>query len=88
MNNHSVISALLSAKFEFLGVIDLEDLDYFELIEDSWYLGVICCENLLIAINNSEVWGLSCIGEADIEARWNTTKKQIRTALKQLPIAA
>jgi hypothetical protein len=88
MNNHSVISALLSARFEYLGVIDDNEPDYMELIEDSWYLGVICCENLLIAINNSEVWGLNCIGESDTENRWIETKKLIRQSLKQLPIAA
>ena len=88
MNNHSVIGALLAARFEYLGMIDDNEPDYMELIEDNWYLGVICCENLLIAINNSEVWGLNCIGESDTETRWNTTKKLIRTALTQLPIAA
>jgi hypothetical protein len=34
MNNHSVISALLAARFEYLGVIDDNEPDYMELIED------------------------------------------------------
>lgn len=88
MNNHSVVSALLAARFEYLGVADDNEPDYIELIESNWYLGVICSEHLLIAINNSQVWGLDCVGEADTEARWNYAKKLIRTALKPLPIAA
>lgn len=88
MNNHSVIGALLSARFEYLGVIDDNEPDYMELIEDSWYLGCVCSENLLIAFNNSIGWGYDCHGESDIENRWNTTKKLIRQALKSLPIAA
>lgn len=79
MNNHRVIGDLLSAKFEYLGVIDdLEELDYFELIEDSWYLGIISSENLLLVINRSmSAWGLNCESESD----WINTKILISSAL-------
>lgn len=88
MTNNSVVSALLAARFDYLGAINDMDLDYMELVDGDWYLGVICCENMILAFNNSIGWGLDCHGEADIENRWNNTKKLIRTSLKQLPLAA
>jgi hypothetical protein len=88
MNSSNVIDALTRDGFEFIGAINDLDLDYFELIEGDWYLGVICSENLLIAFSSSIGWGLDCIGESDTETRWNSSKKLIRQSLKQLPIAA
>lgn len=88
MSNSSVINELTRDGFEFIGSIHNLDLDYFELIEGDWYLGCICSENMIVAFSSSIAWGLDCYGESDTETRWNATKKMIRTALKQLPIAA
>lgn len=88
MNSNNVINHLSSNGFYFIGAVIDFDLDYFELIDGDWYLGVICSENMIVAFNNSIGWGLDCVGEADIENRWIETKKLIRTALKASPIAA
>jgi hypothetical protein len=88
MSKYSVVHSLTRNGFYFVGAINDMELDYIELIEGDWYLGVLSNENLLIAFNHSIGWGLKCHGEADIENRWNSTKKLIRTALKATPIAA
>lgn len=88
MNSNNVINHLTRDGFYFIGVIDDFDLDYFELVDGDWYLGVICSENMIVAFNNSIGWGYDCKGEADIELRWNSAKKLIRHSLKTSPIAA
>ena len=88
MDSRNVVNELYRNGFYFIGAVIDYDLDYFELIEGDWYLGVICSENMIVAFNNSIGWGYDCKGESDIENRWNSSKKLIRTALKPLPIAA
>lgn len=88
MDSHNVVNELYRNGFYYLGVIDDNEPDYMELLDGDWYLGVICSENLLVAVSKSIGWGYDCKGESDIELRWNSAKKLIRQALKASPIAA
>ncbi|MBD2667269.1 hypothetical protein [Richelia sinica] len=78
-----VMSALIADGFEYLGMLeDITPPDYLQVVMGNWSLGSICPTNELIALCDGAIFGINCVGEADYELRWSSTKKLLMSKLR------
>ena len=69
MNTTQLTNRLIANNFSFLGIIDENELDYFEEV-NTYKIGIISAENMIIILIDHLGWGID-----GNDQDWNNAKK-------------
>ena len=73
MNTIELTNRLIANNFSFLGIIDENELDYFEEV-NTYKIGIMSSENLIIILIDHLGWGI----DGNDDDQWDNAKNLLK----------